>query len=195
MAIDDATLVLRYQLGDALALDSLVARHQAKAYQYAFRLTRDADLACDVVGEAFVRICKSLRNFRGQSAFTTWLYRIITNCFLDIRKKMASRPSISLETALLTDDGEIERQTAGNCPNPQATVERNEREGRLCAAIEQLPEGYRSIIVLFHVEMLSYDEITEVLNLPIGTVKSRLNRARLALRVLLDQDQELLVAA
>jgi len=195
MAIDDATLVLRYQLGDTLALDALIARHRAKAYQYAYRLTRDADQACDVVGEAFVRIYKSLGNFRGQSAFTTWFYRIITNCFLDIRKKASSKPTISLENALLTEEGEIERQIVGNCPCPQATIERGEREVLLYGAIDKLPESYRIIILLFHADMLSYEEITQVLNLPIGTVKSRLNRARLAMRALLEEDRDTLIAA
>jgi RNA polymerase sigma-70 factor (ECF subfamily) len=195
MTIDDATLVLRYQRGDQLALDTLISRHANRAYQYAFRLTRDADLACDVVGEAFVRIYKSLRNFRGQSAFSTWLYRIITNCFLDIRKKASSRPSISLENALLTTDGEIERQIVGTCPCPQAEVERREISLILSESIDQLPENYRTIIILFHTEMLSYEEITETLCLPIGTVKSRLNRARLALRDLLEDERVTLLAA
>ncbi len=193
--IDDATLVLRYQLGDRTALDSLIQRHQAKSYQYAFRLTRNMDQACDIVAEAFVRVHKSLANFRGQSAFSTWLHRIITNCFLDFRKKMSSKPTISLDNALMTDDGDIERQIVGNAPNPQDEVEHSEQRVHLSRAIARLPESYRTIIILFHADMQSYEEITETLHLPIGTVKSRLNRARLAMRALLEKDRDMLLTA
>jgi len=195
MVVDDATLVFRYQRGDSYALDALFMRHRATAYQYAYRLTRDADQACDVVAEAFVRICKSLGSFRGQSAFTTWLHRIITNCFLDARKKAASRPVVRLDGSLMTQDGELERELAGTGVGPQGTLERRERERRLSQAIARLPEGHRAIILMFHVEMLSYEEVAQRLNLPLGTVKSRLNRARSALRSVLLRDRELLIAA
>jgi RNA polymerase sigma-70 factor (ECF subfamily) len=195
MVIDDATLVFRYQLGDEYALDALFQRHRQTAYQYAFRLTRDADQASDVVADAFVRICKSLRSFRGQSAFTTWLHRIITNCFLDARKKAASRPVVTLESSFITQDGEIDRELAGNGISPHNALERRERELRLSWAIDKLPEGHRAIILLFHAEMLSYEDVAQRLNLPLGTVKSRLNRARQALRGVLMRDRDLLMAA
>lgn len=195
MVVDDATLVFRYQRGDVLALEALFQRHRPTAYQYAYRLTRDPDQASDVVAEAFVRICKSLGSFRGQSAFTTWLHRIITNCFLDARKKAASRPVVTLDSSLITQDGEIERELAGSGISPQSALERREREQRLSRAIAKLPEGHRTIILLFHAEMLSYEDVAQRLDLPLGTVKSRLNRARHALRGVLMRDRELLLAA
>ena len=93
--LDDAILIERYQRGDESAMETLIARHQQRAYQYAYRLTRSADEAADVVSEAFVRVYKAIGSFKGQSAFTTWLHRIVTNCFLDRRKKAAAprRPS------------------------------------------------------------------------------------------------------
>jgi RNA polymerase sigma-70 factor (ECF subfamily) len=173
----------------------LIQKHQARAYQYAYRLARDAEEASDVVAEAFVRVYKALCNFKGESAFTTWLYRILTNCYLDMRKKEKSRPSTSLEAALHTEDGELERQIEDPGRTPHMEAERNERENTIERAVERLPEYQKAMIMMYHVEMLSYEEIAQSLDLPIGTVKSRLNRARLSLRELLRTEQELFAVA
>src|SRR5205085_10415668 len=92
---DDGMLIERSRCGDRTAFDQLISKHQQRAYQYAFRLTRDPEEAADVVAESFIRMYKALDNFKGDSAFTTWMYRIATNCFLDIRKKRRSKPTIS----------------------------------------------------------------------------------------------------
>jgi RNA polymerase sigma-70 factor, ECF subfamily len=189
--IDDALLIQRFQKGDRNAFDELIRKHQARAYQYAYRLTRDSEEASDVVAEAFVRVYNAVCNFKGQSAFTTWLYRILTNCFLDIRKKEKSRPKTSLEAALQTPDGDLERQVEDPSRSPHEETERNERERRIELAVEDLPEYQRVMIIMYHAEQMSYEEIAKALDLPIGTVKSRLNRARLSLREILTEEQEL----
>lgn len=177
----DAYLIERYLQGDTTAMDELVRRHQARAYQYAFRLTRDRDTAADLVADAFLRVFRSVEGFKGQSAFTTWLYRIITNCFLDARKKASARPTSSLDDVLETTDGELQRQYESDEESPLDQLDRRMRAQQLTEAIESLPEVHRSIVQMYHGEMLSYEEIAEVLGVPIGTVKSRLNRARVAL--------------
>ncbi len=189
--LDDQMLISRSQGGDRSAFNALIRKHEARAYQYAYRLTRNPEEAADVVAEAFVRVFNALHNFKGQSAFTTWLYRILTNCFLDIRKKERSRPSTSLEAALHTPDGELERQVEDPSRTPHEETERNERERRVESAVTLLPEYQKAMIVMYHAEMMSYEEIATALDLPIGTVKSRLNRARLSLRELLSKDEEL----
>lgn len=189
--VDDAVLIERSQKGDRGAFDELIVRHQDRAYKYAFRLTGNSEEACDVVGDAFVRVYSALKNFKGQSAFSTWLYRILTNCFLDLRKKEKSRQTTSLEAVLQTPEGDVTRQIEDPDRDPYEEAERNSREDRVVAAVAQLPEYQRSMITMFHVEMLSYEEIAEALDLPIGTVKSRLNRARLSLREILASDEEL----
>ncbi len=188
-------LIERFQRGDQTAFDALIQKHQARAYQYAYRLARDSEEASDVVAEAFVRVYKALCNFKGESAFTTWLYRILTNCYLDMRKKEKSRPSTSLEAVLHTDDGELERQIEDPGRTPHMEAERNEREQTIERAVERLPEYQKAMIMMYHVEMLSYEEIAQSLNLPIGTVKSRLNRARLSMREILRTEHDLFVAA
>ena len=109
-ATEDAMLIERAQAGDRSALNQLVRKYEQRAYQFAFRLTRNPEEASDMVAEAFVRVYNALPNFKGNSQFTTWLYRILTNCFLDHRKKESKRQTVALEQTIGTDDGEVERQ-------------------------------------------------------------------------------------
>lgn len=182
-------LIRRAQGGDRSAFDALVSKYEIKAYQYAFRLTRNSDEASDVVAEAFIRVFNAISTFKGHSSFATWLYRIMTNCFLDLRKKV--KPSTSLEVASQSGTGEIERQIEDPSPTPHDHSEKTEREERVERAVNRLPEYQRAMIVMYHVDLLTYEEIAEALDLPIGTVKSRLNRARLSLRDFLIRDEEL----
>ena len=187
---EDQMLISRAQAGDQSALNALIRKYEARAYQYAFRLTRNAEEASDVSSEAFVRVYHALPNFKGQSAFGTWIYRILTNCFLDMRKKDKGR-TVSLETTIRTEEGEIERQIEDTSGTPQDKLERDERIRRVQRAVRALPEYQRAMIVMFHAESMTYEDIASALDLPIGTVKSRLNRARLTLRELLARDEEL----
>lgn len=189
--LDDQLNISRAQSGDSAAFNALIRKYEVRAYQYAYRLTRNSEEASDIVAEAFVRIYNALHNFKGQSAFSTWMYRILTNCFLDIRKRERVRPATSLEATLQTDDGEMERQIEDPGRTPHQELERNERETRVESAVSELPEYQRAMIVMYHAEMMSYEDIAAALDLPIGTVKSRLNRARLSLREILVKDEEL----
>ena len=190
-AADDAVLISQAQAGDRASFDVLVGRYEARAYQYAFRLTRNPEIASDIVADAFLRVYTALNNFRGQSAFGTWLYRIITNCYLDFKKKDKSSRNISLDTAIPGEEGTMERQIEDTADGPEILAERNAREGAVQGALAQMPEQQQAMLVMFHVEMKSYEEIAQVLDVPLGTVKSRLNRARLALRDLLGSQKEL----
>lgn len=188
---DDSMLIERAQKGDRAAFDSLVRKHEKRAYQYAYRLTSNPEEAADVVADAFVRVYNALSHFKGNSAFSTWLYRILTNCFLDARKKEKNRQTTSLESSVMTDEGELERQVEDDGPTPDLILERGERERQIEKAVEILPDYQRAMIVMYHAESLSYEDIAQALDLPIGTVKSRLNRARLSLREVLIKDEEL----
>ena len=189
-AIDDMVLIERAQKGDMQAFDSLVSRYETKAYQYAFRMTRNQDAAADIVSDAFVRVFNALKNFRGQSAFGTWLYRILTNCYLDRKKRDRDKSTVSLDQPT-SPGGEMERQIEDDAPGPDDLAEQDARETTVQAALQKLPEYQQAMLVMFHVEMLSYEEIAAALYLPIGTVKSRLNRARVALREQLAPNEEL----
>jgi len=166
----------------------LVTKHKARAYQYAYRLTGNQDDASDLVAEAFVRVYTALPRFRRDSTFTTWLFRIVTNCFLDQKKKEKRRPTTQLEDTWI---GAEANSTIVDIESPVESSERMERDEIIQRAIEQLPESQRAMIVMFHVESMSYEDIAATLDMPIGTVKSRLNRARLALREILEPYAEL----
>ena len=172
----------------------LVQRYYKSVYNLAYRLCGNPDDASDIVQESFVRVYHALPNFRGDANFSTWLYRIVTNVFLDERKKQKVRAHSSLEEYLELEDNTVTRQIEDPSPGPEALVEQSERNTVVGDAVRALPEIQRSMIAMYHFQSLSYEEIAEVLNLPIGTVKSRLNRARLALKNKLEPVRELLGA-
>ncbi|RYG68189.1 sigma-70 family RNA polymerase sigma factor [bacterium] len=188
---EDRLLVERARKGDAAALHRLIRKHQERAYGYAFRLTRNPEEAGDIVAEAFVRVHNAVRNFKGNSAFTTWLYRIITNCYLDHRKKERTRQALSLDAPVPGNEDEGTREIEDDTYMPDRDVESLQRGVLVDKALRRLPDFQRAMIVMYHMEELSYEEIAESLDLPLGTVKSRLNRARISLRELLAKHEDL----
>ncbi|MEI6512651.1 MAG: sigma-70 family RNA polymerase sigma factor [bacterium] len=180
---NDSVLIEYCQKGDRAAFDLLVRRYERKAYQLAFRLCNgSSDDAGDVVAEAFLRVFTSIKTFRQDASFTTWLFRIVTNVFLDIRKRERLRSHESLDAIHDLEEGSVTPQIADPLPGPDAAIDRDEREQLLQKAINRLPDYQRAMVLMFHVEGLSYEEIAEAMELPLGTVKSRLNRARLSLK-------------
>jgi len=175
-------------------MSALVEAHYKQAYNLAYHLSGNYDEASDIAQEAFIRVLNSLGNFRGDANFSTWLYRIVTNVFLDERKKQKVRAHSSLEEYLELEDNTVTRQIEDPSPGPEQMVEQSERNTVVGDAVRSLPEIQRAMIAMYHFQSLSYEEIAEVLNLPIGTVKSRLNRARLALKNKLEPVRELLGA-
>ena len=190
---DDRALIDRSRRGEVAAFDQLVRRYERSVFNTAYRLTGSYDDASDVAQEAFVRAWNNLKSFRGDSAFSTWLYRIVTNVFLDDRKRKRARPQRSLEEEMALDESSVARQFEDPAPGPQQLAEGDERRKILQAAIASLPEAQRIMVVLYHNQGLAYEEIAEITDLPMGTVKSRLNRARLALREKLGPVAELFV--
>lgn len=189
--LDDAILIERSQQGDRAAFNALIIKHEERAYHYAYRLTRNQEEASDVVADAFVRIFNALKNFKGNSSFPTWMYRILTNCFLDHRKKEKTKQTLSIDQVMQGSEGELAREPADLGPGPIEETERSERQVQIESAVNSLPEYQRAMIVMYHAENMSYDEIAAALDLPVGTVKSRLNRARLVLREMLLKHEEL----
>jgi RNA polymerase sigma-70 factor (ECF subfamily) len=179
---DERELIERSRRGELRAFDLLVRRYEKQVYNTAYRLAGSYDGASDIAQEAFVRAWSNLRSFRGDASFSTWLYRIVTNVFLDERKKQRARPHQSLDEALALDENLVTRQFEDGAPSPQEAAEGSERRDLLEQAILALPPPQRVMVVLYHTQGRSYEEIAEIMGLPMGTVKSRLNRARLALR-------------
>lgn len=179
----ERALIDQSRRGDIAAFDQIVRIYEKQVYNLAYRLSGSYDDASDIAQEALVRAWNNLRSFRGEAAFSTWLYRIVTNVFLDERKRSrARREQRSLDDALALDESTVTRQFEDQGPGPQEIVEAGEQRALLDQAIATLPPAQRAIIVLYHAQQLSYEEIAEITRLPMGTVKSRLNRARLALK-------------
>ncbi len=180
MEADDLALVSRARAGDEEAFRALVVRYQRKVYAVALGIVKDPDLAWDVSQEAFVRVHAHLDEFKGESAFSTWVFRIVTHLGIDhVRRERASRKEDvdEVREADLEGAGEGILST-GLGSNPLANVVRKELLGRIRTALDALPEKHRTILVLREVEGLSYEELAARLGIHKGTVMSRLFHAR-----------------
>lgn len=187
----DKSLIQKCKQGDIAAFNELVQRYEKRVFNFAYRMAGNYDDANDVAQEAFIRVFNSIGTFRGDANFTTWLYRIVTNVFLDERKKHKAHLQTSLEDYIELEENSVTRQIEDGKPTPDFLIEQGERNTLLQKAIQALPEYQRIMVVLYHTQSKSYEEIAEIMKLPIGTVKSRLNRARLALREKLEPIREL----
>jgi RNA polymerase sigma-70 factor (ECF subfamily) len=172
-----AGLVERAREGDVAAFERLIAQYQGKVYTFAFAFTGSADVAQDLAQEALVKVYKSLGSFRFQSAFSTWLYSIVKNTYLDARKSRAGRER-ALEEPL------TEREVAELHDGATAEERLLAKESRrtLMRALREVPVAYRTVVALSDVQGLGYEEIAGALGVPVGTVKSRLKRGRDALK-------------
>ena len=178
-------LVQRAQKGDQEAFAALVAQHQRYVYNLALRVLKNEQEALDLAQETFVRAWTALPNFRGQSQFRTWLYRIVTNLCCN------RLPNLRRSLNELGDDVIAEiPETEINFGNPAQGVESRELRSHLHQAIDLLDENYRLLISLRYQNELSYEEIATTLNLPLGTVKTGLFRAKEQLRRALETYQE-----
>jgi RNA polymerase sigma-70 factor (ECF subfamily) len=177
----DQELVKRVQKGDKRAFDLLVIKYQHKIAKLISRYIRDPDEVQDVAQEAFIKAYRALANFRGESAFYTWLYRIAINTSKNHLMAQGRRPpgsDIEIEDALITEEG---AEALSDVDTPEGLALTDEIEQVILAAIEALPEELRTAITLRELEGLSYEEIAEAMSCPVGTVRSRIFRAREAI--------------
>lgn len=176
----DEELVRRVQRGDKKAFDILVRKYQYKIAQLVNRYIKDSSEALDVAQESFIKAYRALPGFRGESAFYTWLYRIAINTaknHLAMRSRRPSDDEIDIEEAEQFESGVHLRDQE----TPEGLALSEELAEAIQAALDQLPEELRTAITLREFEGLSYDEIAQVMNCPVGTVRSRIFRAREAI--------------
>ena len=184
-ADEDIEYVVLCQKGDTEAFGVLVERHQKKMLNIAYRMMGDYDEACDVTQEAFLSAYKSIKKFKAEAKFSTWLYRIVVNYSKNRLKQL--RNITQRESFSIDDSGEMKIEGAlcqsfAKDANPGAQMEKREREAQVQKCITSLDEEYREVLVLRDIQGLSYEEIKDILKIPEGTVKSRLSRARYALK-------------
>ena len=189
----DAPLVARVKLGDVKAFEMLVVKYQRRIERLIGRMVRDVDLVPDIAQETFIRAYRAIPQFRGDSAFYTWLYRIAVNTAKKALVELKRDPLVS-ESALASRDDDDETSRVENelsdGETPDAVLASKQVAAAVNSAIEALSEDLRQAITLREIEGLSYEEIADMMNCPIGTVRSRIFRAReaiaLRLRPLLD---------
>ncbi len=189
----DAPLIERIKRGDVKAFEMLVVKYQRRIERLIGRMVRDTDLVQDIAQETFIRAYRAIPQFRGDSAFYTWLYRIAVNTAKKALVDMKRDPIVT-ESARASRDDDDETSRVENeltdGETPEAVLASKEIAAAVNSAIEALSEDLRQAITLREIEGLSYEEIAEVMNCPIGTVRSRIFRAREAiaqrLRPLLD---------
>jgi len=188
--MDEARTIKAAQQGSISAFNQLVMAYQGTAYNVAYRVIGDRDAAADACQDALLKAYKAINQYRGGS-FKSWLMRIVTNtCYDQIRYK-SRRPANSLEDMTENSGADSVKLVNGN-ERPEERVLRGELNNLLQVGISQLPEDQQIVLVLNDVQGFSYQEIAEIIDQPLGTVKSRLSRARRRLRDFLLQQQELL---
>lgn len=184
-ADDDLEYVEACRKGDTEAFAVLVGRHSQKMLDMAYRMLGDYDDACDVTQEAFLAAFRAIGRFKAEAKFSTWLYRIVINY---AKNRLQQRQRLSRHEGVASDETADGRGVEALCPreqrgiHPGELLERRELEAQVQKCISTLPGDYRDVLVMRDIQGFSYEEIRDILQIPDGTVKSRLTRARLSMK-------------
>jgi len=180
-------LIQKAKSGDQDAFEQLVLAHQNKVYTICVHMVTDREEAADLAQEAFLKDWRNLSSFQGESSFATWMYRLTTNVCLDYLRKQSRRQNISTAVSLDDEDSGW-TEPADHSQDPQVHLEREERKRALTRALQELPEHHRRPLIMREVSGMSYQEIADALDTDLGTIKSRIARARERLRKILLRD-------
>ena len=187
MSADDQQFITECLRGNASSFGELVRRYQDRLFHSIFRMVNNAEDAHDVVQEAFLSAYQSLDSFKGDSLFFTWLYRIAVNTAISLKRKQ--RVVISID-AVRNGEPLIEPSDPSEVNRPGHALEQAEQETRVHQALSRLSPEHRAVLVMKDMEGQKYEDMADVLGVPIGTIRSRLHRARLELREILEQNEE-----
>jgi len=184
-AREDEILIRAFQEGDKAVFDELVLKHQHKLFNLCYRLSGDYQEANDAAQETFIKVYESLKRFRFESAFSTWLYRIAVNTCKNKFKSSTYRQkekTVSLDNPGLSQDDDSALEIRDDTYSPAKELEKKERMRAIEEAIRMLPPEQKTVVTLRDIEGFSYEEIVQITGTTLGTIKSRLARARLDLR-------------
>jgi RNA polymerase sigma factor (sigma-70 family) len=184
MSNEEQRLVEAGQRGDVEAFNQLVRLYEGRVYTLCLRMLGDPDSAADVAQDTFISAYKNLNRFRG-GVFRSWILRIATNACYDALRARKRRPAVSLNAAFGDDENDGGFDIPDPAESPDEAAQRRELGAAIAAAITQLPEDQRVVVILSDIQGLAYEEIAEVTNANLGTVKSRLSRGRARLRDIL----------
>lgn len=186
MNADDLGLIAECLAGDSTAFGELVRRHQDRLYNIVYRQVDNAEDALDVVQEAFLNAYQSLDSFKGDAQFFTWLCRIAINSAISHKRKKR----VLARIADRNGDVVVEPADPSETNRPGHALEQAEEEQKLHRALARLSAEHRTVLVMKELEGQKYEDMAESLGVPVGTIRSRLHRARLELRELLEQDEQ-----
>lgn len=187
----ESEIIKKCQQGDLEAFEKLILSYQKKVYTIAYRYVGRREEAEDLAQEAFIKVYRSLKTFRGDSSFSTWLYHVVTNVCRDaLRKNSRKLEEDSLDCAVTTEKGEIRREIVDWSMSPAFLYEQKELGEFLQSLINQLSPEYKAVILMREIQDMSYEEIAQAMNCSLGTVKSRLSRARKTLRDMIQSSME-----
>lgn len=175
--MDEQELIQRCRRGDEAAFETLLRRYEKKVYALCRRMCRDEDDAMEAAQDAFLAVWRGIGSFRADARFSTWVYRLTANACLDLLRREKKRGG-----DLSLDGEEGVAEPADPSPTPEELAERQETRRLVREALRALPDDYRAVLLLRELGQLSYAEIADATGLELGTVKSRISRARLALR-------------
>lgn len=182
---DERTLIMKAVEGDEMSFETLILSCKGKAYNLAFRYMRNEDDALDALQESFIKIYKNLNTFNFKSKFDTWVYRVVANTCSDMLRRNKTRALGSNIISIYgesSDDDEYELEIADNNDTPEVLYEKKEESAYILKCMDKLQEQHREVLILRDIQGCSYEEIAEILGCSIGTVKSRISRARLKLK-------------
>ena len=183
--MSEEQLIRRAQQGDNVAFEELLLLHQKKVYNLCLRMSANPDDALDLSQEAFLRAWRSLGQYQFEASFSTWLFRLTSNICIDFLRRKKRRQETSLTESYDDSDEGAELSVPDAQPGPEQQAMTNETKIELARAMEQLSPEHREILQLRVIEDLQYEQIADILGVRVGTVKSRLARARLSFRQIL----------
>lgn len=187
--LTEKALIEKCKKNDRNAFNTLVQTYQSKIINLAYGMLSNQEDACDAAQEVFIRVYRGIQSFEQKASFSTWIYRITVNVCNDmLRKRTRTAPTVSIYQ---DSDEEHIINLPDSSPTPSERIEITETQLLVKNALNELSDEYRTVITLYDLEGLSYDEISSVLQCPIGTIKSRLNRARKMLKKKLSENREL----
>lgn len=184
--VTDAELMLRVKRGDIRAFENLVGRHQRPLINYFFRAVWNRQTAEDMAQEVFLRIYTHAKDYEPQAKFTTYMYRVARNLWIDRMRHEAHAPkTVSLDAPVDAEGDTFHDVIGEDAPEPDARMEKEEKTAIVRKAIETLPEDQKAVLLLAEAKGMKYQEIAEALEIPLGTVKSRMHAAVMKLKDLL----------
>jgi len=187
---NEKDIIEKCKLGDNNAFEILIKNYDKKVYNMIYRIMGNKEDALDLTQEVFIKVYKGISTFRGDSSFSTWLYRLATNTCFDENRKKKNKKTHSLDKPIETEYGEFKRDLRDDTYNPDEMLIKKEIQNLVQKAISMLPEEQRVMIVLRDIQGFTYKEISEILQCSMGTVKSRISRGRLALKNILESLEE-----